>query len=103
MSDTPRTDNQEYLSDEDMLVVPAEFARQLERELNEANSEIERLKKPFHEDLALAIRMIGQSAKKSEQKGIALDVTLADRVSKAVGLADKYVPAKILRAMEIPD
>lgn len=47
MSDTPRTDA-EVLTDENGLsgfadVVDAEFARQLERELNEANSIIRKL------------------------------------------------------------
>lgn len=102
MSDAPRADAQAFYEGQSEIV-SADFARELERELNEAKVEIDRLKKPFHEDLALAIRLIGQSVKRCERKGIVFDATLSDRVVKAVGLADKYVPAKILRAMEIPE
>jgi hypothetical protein len=56
MSDTPRTDEQingkpctrfEVIAGDSLrnASVPSEFARQLERELNAANSEIERLRK----------------------------------------------------------
>ena len=44
MSDTPRTDNRTVIIDGNQWV-NAPFARQLERELNAANVEIERLKK----------------------------------------------------------
>ena len=44
MSDTPRTDAEEfYPHDSKYKVCDADFARQLERELNAANVEIERL------------------------------------------------------------
>ena len=47
MSDAPRTDAAEYESQDEpaakLGAVDAEFARQLERELNAANAEIERL------------------------------------------------------------
>jgi outer membrane lipopolysaccharide assembly protein LptE/RlpB len=44
VSDTPRTDNRTVIIDGNQWV-NAPFARQLERELNAANVEIERLKK----------------------------------------------------------
>ena len=47
MSDTPRTDEAEYESHDEPVsklgAVDAEFARQLERELNAANERIKRL------------------------------------------------------------
>ena len=44
MSDTPRTDSEAFLPhDSKYKVCDADFARQLERELNAANGEIERL------------------------------------------------------------
>lgn len=48
MSDTPRTDEAEYECVDEPVVklgsVDAEFARQLERELNAANEQIKRMK-----------------------------------------------------------
>ena len=47
MSDTPRTDAEEYESQDEPVVklgaVDADFARQLERELNAANDRIKQL------------------------------------------------------------
>ena len=43
MSDTPRTDEQEHFIDGDRGIVDSGLARELERELNEANERIKRL------------------------------------------------------------
>ena len=48
MSDTPRTEaevNRQKCWSDDLVTIDANFACQLERELNAANSEIERLRK----------------------------------------------------------
>lgn len=46
MSDTPRTDKEAFFPHDSMYrVCDDDFARQLERELNAATSEIERLRK----------------------------------------------------------
>lgn len=46
MSDTPRTDKEAFFPhDSKYRVCDADFCRQLERELNVANSEVERLRK----------------------------------------------------------
>ena len=49
MSDTPRTDDEEFESQDEPVAklgaVDADFARQLERELNAANAEIEEKRK----------------------------------------------------------
>ena len=46
MNDTPRTDSEAFLPhDSKYQVCDADFARQLERELNAANVEIQRLRK----------------------------------------------------------
>ena len=43
MSDTPRTDEQEYFIDGDRGIVDSALARELERELHAANKRIKRL------------------------------------------------------------
>lgn len=54
MSDTPRCDAEEWTDG----TIPADFARQLERELAEAKAEIERMRKVV--DAAIAWRHLGQ-------------------------------------------
>ena len=45
INDTPRTDEAEHFIDSDRGITCSGLARQLERELNAANAEIERLRK----------------------------------------------------------
>jgi hypothetical protein len=55
MSDTPRTDAQTYVWEKgrENPFVHKEFAQQLERELNEKNNEVERLKSELHQSAYL--------------------------------------------------
>jgi len=62
INDTPRTDAEEYESQDEPITklgsVDAEFARTLERELNAANDRIQRLEKAG-EDLAVCGYFMG--------------------------------------------
>jgi hypothetical protein len=57
MSDTPRTDEQEHFIDGDRGIVDSGLARELERELNAANSIIRQQQLLDEENLALRQRI----------------------------------------------
>lgn len=48
-SDTPRTDEHEHFIDGDRGIVDSGLARQLERELNAANKQVDQLKEAWNE------------------------------------------------------
>ena len=94
ISDTPRTDDAEYLSydsepPQSLEMVDVTFARQLERELNAANAEIERLTNK--------VAQLYEGAEEAKQRIKRLDETLeavTDKIDNAWGIYMKFKEAK---------
>ena len=83
ISDTPRTDDAEYLSydsepPQSLEMVDVTFARQLERELNAANAEIERLTNK--------VAQLYEGAEEAKQRIIQLEEELIDAKGKYAAL-----------------
>jgi hypothetical protein len=69
MSDTPRTDNEAWprrLYDEEDMSISLGFARTLERELNAAKAEVERLREEINLMRARVVYALSDDAAKKE-------------------------------------
>jgi len=73
MSDTPRTDAEEYESQDEPITklgsVDAEFARTLERELNAANDLIKRLEEEYLTDAKNKYAVLAADVARYEDRG----------------------------------